>query len=249
MPTIHPAHRYTARLATSIALAFASVSAGPWHTQADMTPCERLGSEPAVFVGEIGEPTRHSIRPAPDLHPIEITALPVKVERSFRGVTANAVVYLYPLDASAAPKAGGRYLRLRVVQLRRTQGRGHAGDGQAGRRGSRRPGVPGVCRFVLRRPAASQVCSSRAAHSTSRIVNRSLASRFGSDRVIPLSKRYPTTTAATPFSFPKVSSGSNHCCPITWWDVRQCRDQNRRVHITHCRRSVQRTNPRTRAST
>ena len=113
MPTIHATHWL--QLATLIALACASVSAGPWHTQADTNPCERFGSAPAVFVGEIGELTRHSMRPAPDLHPIEITALPVTVERSFRGVTANSVVYLYPLGAAepgadAALKAGGRYL-------------------------------------------------------------------------------------------------------------------------------------------
>ena len=77
-----------------------------------MTPCERFGTEPAVFVGEVGAPTRHRIKPAPDFPPIEITALAVTVERSFRGVVASAVVYLYPLDAAmvSAPVAGRRYL-------------------------------------------------------------------------------------------------------------------------------------------
>ena len=93
-----------------VVFAMASLPARAGATQEDLTPCGRFGSDAAVFVAEIGEPTRHWMKPTPDGHPIEITALAVKVERSFRGVAANRVVYLYPVDTAAVPKAGSRHL-------------------------------------------------------------------------------------------------------------------------------------------
>jgi len=114
MLTFHFSHRRAVQLVSLIFVAFAMarLSARPGSPQDTMTPCERFGTEPAVFVGEVGAPTRHRMKPAPDLPSIEITALAVTVERSFRGVVAKAVVYLYPLDAAmaAAPVAGRRYL-------------------------------------------------------------------------------------------------------------------------------------------
>ena len=95
-----------------LVFAMATPSALPVSTQENMTPCERFGTAPAVFVGQIGEPTRHWMKMAADVQPIEITALSITVERSFRGVAADAIVYLYPLDVAmaAAPVAGRRYL-------------------------------------------------------------------------------------------------------------------------------------------
>ena len=100
-----------------VLLTTASSSARPELLQDGMTPCERFGTTPAVFVGEVGAPTRHRIQVAPDAPPIEVSALPVTVERSFRGVAANTLVYLYPFDgtidpasSASAPAAGGRYL-------------------------------------------------------------------------------------------------------------------------------------------
>jgi len=100
-----------------VVFAIARLSARSESPQDTMTPCERFGTMPAVFVGEIGAPTRHRMKAAPDGALIEITAVPVTVERSFRGVGANTVVYLYPLEAAAgaassgsAPAPGGRYL-------------------------------------------------------------------------------------------------------------------------------------------
>ncbi|MEO5896890.1 MAG: hypothetical protein ABIS06_14430 [Vicinamibacterales bacterium] len=119
MFTFHFSHRRVLRPAILIFVVFemARLSARSAAPQDLMTPCERFGTMPAAFVGEVGAPIRHRMKAAPDAALIEITALPVTVERSFRGVVTNAVVYLYPLEAAmgsappgSAPVAGGRYL-------------------------------------------------------------------------------------------------------------------------------------------
>jgi hypothetical protein len=114
MFTRHLSRRRAVPLVSLIFFVFAMtrLSARPGAPQDTMTPCERFGTAPAVFVGQLGAPSRHRIELAPELGSIEITALAVTVERSFRGVVANAVVYLYPLDAAmiSAPVQGGRYL-------------------------------------------------------------------------------------------------------------------------------------------
>src|SRR6266446_1077427 len=61
--------------------AMATASALPASAEENKTPCERFGAHPAVFVGEIGEPTRHWVKAARDVQPIEIPALPITVER------------------------------------------------------------------------------------------------------------------------------------------------------------------------
>ena len=180
-----------------------------------MTPCERFDSLPAVFVGEIGELTRHSMRPAPDLHPIVITALPVTVERSFRGVTANTVVYLYPLDAAASPKAGSRYL---------VSGSFNFGE------------LKDVVMPVMVKPieeAADDLAFLESVDPSSKTGSISGLIVQGSPFDVQNRKPLPgvtirfrsrdTTvdtvsdkTAATSFSSQKVSSASSLCCPITW---------------------------------
>ena len=102
---------------TFFVFATTRLSARGESPQDTMTPCERFGTVPAAFVGEVGAPTRHRMKAAPDAAPIEVTALAVTAERPFRGVATNAVVYLYPLDAAmvapamdSAPVAGRRYL-------------------------------------------------------------------------------------------------------------------------------------------
>ena len=104
-------------IATLVFLATTRLSARFERPQDTATPCELFGTMPAAFIGEVGVPTRHRMQAGPDVAPIDIVALAVSVERSFRGVAANTVVYLYPLDAAmvspqrdSAPVAGRRYL-------------------------------------------------------------------------------------------------------------------------------------------
>lgn len=104
--------RRAAQLVGTTVLVCASAPVLAAAAQEQMTPCELFGTQPASFVGEIGEPIRHWLKAAPDVQPIQILALPVTVERSFRGVAVNSVVYLYPIEAAmvVAPAAGRRYL-------------------------------------------------------------------------------------------------------------------------------------------
>jgi hypothetical protein len=119
MFTYDPSARRALQLVivTLLVLASTKLSARHEPPQDTTTPCELFGTMPAVFIGEIGAPTRHRMQAAPDAAPIVVTALAVTVERSFRGVAANTVVYLYPLEAAvvsepthSGPVAGRRYV-------------------------------------------------------------------------------------------------------------------------------------------
>src|SRR5436190_18339947 len=95
------------RIGAICALAL-SLSA-PTRAQDDAKVCEQFGSYGAIFVGQVGAKTHHSIKVA-ELPPETLAVYPVLIEEAFRGVTDGATVYLYDPDSQFTPNAAARYL-------------------------------------------------------------------------------------------------------------------------------------------
>ncbi len=73
-------------------------------------PCEQFGMSAATFVGRVGTPAHHRVKPAPDIPARTIPVYPAVVEQAFRGVDVGSTVYLHAIGIPERLEAGHQYL-------------------------------------------------------------------------------------------------------------------------------------------